>query len=394
MSRPILHTIEALTKILDSQCGNPSYAVAAARAGCSVQSLFRWRQASANGDASYNLSWMDIEASFASHLALARIIYMGQVEAAALDRALRGTREKVFYQGKPSWQLDPRYENWSDDDLQTLGLSNEDRYLHDDLTHSRIQHEVEHAPPVELQKAALAAYSKKWQATSHVDVNAQVALGVTMVGNRPKPSIYVTPRPAQIERKGAPTEISGVFEEVVAEPKIPHVEVKPDIVEPTSDVPTVPVRGNPAVDRNPDSKIRQELLAEQEIRSRRVAQESAAGHRPAHAPPPTPPELLPDIDRDLSDDGTTPTKPAPPTMDAVAEKIHAVKKKLRDNVPMSAIERQVAAALKRGDDDGARKLLGYRAPRDGEGLGAGSPGAGGAAIATTASTRNAPQKMV
>jgi hypothetical protein len=325
---------------------------------------------------------MGIEASFASHLALARIIYMGQVEAAALDRALRGTKEKIFYQGKPSWQLDPRYETFTDDDLQTLGLSNEDRYLHDELTHSRIQHEIEHAPPVELQKAALAAYSKKWQPASHVDVNQTVALGVTMLGNRPKP-VDVTPRPAQIERKGTPTETPGIFEE------IPHVEVKPDIVEPTSEA--LSETKSDGVDRNPDNPMRRALLAEMEIRNRRVAQERAAGQRPAMTPP-TPPEMKPDIDRDLSDDGTPPVKPERPTMDAIAEKIHEVKRLLHENLPMSALQRQVAAAIKRGDENGARALFGYRAPLDSEGPGTGHVPAGGASL--TGAARGSPQKMV
>jgi hypothetical protein len=407
MSRPALHTVEALTKIIDSQCGNASWTLAAARGGVSVPTLNRWRDLSANGDPAFIIEWCGVAAQFASQLARARLVFMSQVEAAALNRAHRGTREKVFYQGKPSWRLDHRYETFSDDDLQTLGLSHEDRYEHDEITGERVQHFVEHDPPVELVKTVLAAYGRRYQSTQHLDVNQTVALGVTMVGNRPKP-VQLEHKPVA-ERVGIPTEIPGVFEEVreAAEPKISNdlldTKVPSELNQRTHDAPTRsesaiqsashPVRGNPAINHDPDNPVRKALLAEMEIRDRRIAQERAAGLRPAHAlPTPTPPQAGPDDDIDDTT-GERVAAPAPPTMDAVGLELHNIKDKLRKNLPLSALHRQVAAALARGDDAGARTLLGYRAPTDREGIGAGTPGARGASL-TGGATRGQPTKVV
>ena len=420
MSRPPLHTVEALTKVLDSYCGNPYLTVAAARANVSYPSLMRYRDLSANGNETYILEWNGVTAQFASHLARARTMYMEQVEAAALDRAHRGTREKVFYQGRPSWVMDPRYEGWTAEMLADNLLDNEDRYMHDKVTHARIQHEIEHPAPVELQKAALQAYSKRWASQAHVDINSVVSLGVTMVGNAKPKLVDVTPKPAQIEHVGKPTEVSGVFDEVApsasaadAHPAPPDAAaasspapVEDEIPQPksfndferviapetvanrTSGLPT-----QDKIDRSPTNPVRIALLAEMENRNRRIEQERAAGKLPPVAPIASP-EMRPDPDRDLDDvTGERVKAPPPPTMDSAAEQIHAIKKKIRDGVPLGPIERQVKNALDRGSIADARTLLGIR-PAERDGIGAGTVPAGGAAVVTSASTRGNPMKMV
>jgi hypothetical protein len=388
MSRPPIHTFEALTKILDSQCSNASFSIAAARAGVSVTSLNRWRNMSANGDPAFILEWMGQEAQFSSHLALARLQFMASMEAAALNRAHFGTTEKVFYQGRPSWVLDPRYEGWSDERLADNLLDNEDRFIHDEVTHARVQHVIEHAPPVELQKAALSAYAKRWQPATHVDVNQTVALGVTMVGARPK-AIDVTPKPAQIEHVGKPTEVSGVFTEVAPVEESPHTDTHTDDSQRTGE----PLTTSPPdkIDRSPENPVRVALLAEMENRNRRIEGERAAGKLPTVAPVSVAPATDPEGIDDMT--GERIAAPAPPTMDSVALAIHAIKKKLHDNVPMGPIERQVANALRRGSEADARTLLGFR-PSEQDGLGAGKVPPGGAAVVTSASTRGNPVKMI
>jgi hypothetical protein len=388
MSRPPIHTVEALTKILDSQCSNASFSIAAARAGVSVTSLNRWRNMSANGDPAFILEWLGQEAQFCSHLALARLQFMASMEAAALNRAHFGTTEKIFYQGRPSWKLSHAVEGMSDDELEAFGMTNEDRYEHDPVTHARIQNEIEHAPPVELQKSALAAYAKRWQPATHVDVNQTVALGVTMVGARPK-TIDVTPKPAQLEHVGRPTETSGVFEELVEPVKIPPAQVSTDDSQRTSEHGSNPPPDK--IDRSPDNPVRVALLQEMENRNRRIAGEIAAGKLPPQAPPVS---VAPAIDPEGLDDMTGERIVKPPvSMDAVALAIHEVKFKLHKNLPMSAIERQVAAALARGSEADARTLLGIRPNRDHEGIGAGKVPPGGAEVTGTA-RRGSPMKMV
>jgi hypothetical protein len=327
---------------------------------------------------------MGIEAQFASHLRVARDIYMAGVEANALRRAERGTIELIFHHGQPSWKLDHRYEGWSDEDLRDLGLSNENRYQHrTDGDHGRIQNSILHAPPVELVSKALQAYSRRWASQQHIEVDQRATLGVTILGDAKPKAIDVTPKPLQVEHVGRPTEVSGVFEEVV-KPKLSN-----DLVA-TSDHPEHQNRTGEAlsepksdgVDHSPDNPVRVALLDQMESRRIRLEAEASKRHGPAVAPP-TPPEMKSDVDRDLPDDGSTAPKPAPPpSMDKVGEQIYEVKRLLHSNLPMSAIQRQVAAALNRGSTDDARKLLGFKPTNDREGIGRGNVPAGGAELTT------------
>lgn len=374
MGRPTKHDEATLTKILDSQCSNPSFEVACARARISEASFWNYRFASLQNDPAYILTYLGIEAQFASHLVRCRDIYMATVENAALLRAERGTRELVFFHGQPSWKLDHRYEGWTDEMLADNLLDNEDRYIHDEVTHARIQNFILHAPPVELVSKALQAYSKRWATQTHVDVDQRVSLGVTVVGGKPK-TIDVTPRPAQIEHVGKPTVVSGVFEEIVEDKLSNDVEatrVHPEAVERTSALPS-----EDKIDRSPTNPVRVQLMAEMENRNRRIEQERAAGKLPP-TPPPLPQSRS--IDDDIDDvTGTVKAAPPPPTMDDAATQIYAIKKKIHDGVPLGPIERQVKAAIDRGSLADARTLLGIR-PGERDGIGPGNPGPGGAAI--------------
>ncbi len=307
---------------------------------------------------------------------------MSSVESAALLRAERGTVERVFYQGRPSWKLNHKFESWSDEEMTALGFDLEERFEHDPVTHARIQHTIEHPAPVELVKAALQAYSKRWAAQSHIDVDQRVALGVSIVGGEKLKTIAdVTPKPVQVEHRGTPTEIEGIYN-----------EVQPPDVAATSRLEQLELAANSspvAPHDDPSNPITQDTRAREAARAASLA----AGIKPPPvAPLPLPIEMRPDPDHDLPDDGSTPTKAAPPSMDAIAERIHSIKKKVRDNVPLAAIERQVAAALRRGDEKGARTLLGYRASGDNERLGRGDAPPGGAEL--TAGRTSGLQKMV
>lgn len=188
-------TPETLVKILDLLCGNAVIRQVCRIANVGESTFWEWYARSRKSDPLFEVEWMGVRQQWAEHLKVARDIFLAHLEASFIDRMERGHDEPIFWQGKPSWQLDHRFEKWSDEEMTNLGYSLEERYLHDPRTGARLQHVIHHPPPIAGVTATLAADSKKWQTKSDLNVTGKVALGVSVVGRQTK-VVDVTPKPA------------------------------------------------------------------------------------------------------------------------------------------------------------------------------------------------------
>jgi hypothetical protein len=182
-------TPEKLIKILDLFCSCAVIRRVCAMAGIGESTYFEWWSRSRKDDPAFEVEFLGVKQQCAEALKVSRDIFLAHTEATFIERSRYGTREKIFHQGGPSWQLDHKFEFWTNDEMTNLGFDLEERFLHD-AEGNRLQHFIEHAPPVAATLATLAAHSKKWQAKTDLTVSGKVALGVSVIGARkPTPAI-------------------------------------------------------------------------------------------------------------------------------------------------------------------------------------------------------------
>jgi hypothetical protein len=191
---------DTLLKILDLLCASPVIRHVSAAAGISEATYFAWWMRSRKNDPLFEVEWMGVRQQWAEHLKVAREVYLTHLEAGFIERMERGTDEPVFWQGRPSWQTDPQFEKWTDEEMTALGYPLEARYLHDEKTGKRLMHTIHHPPPVQGALATLAAHSPKWRTKTDLSVTGKVALGVSVISRAAK-AIDVTPKPPQIEHR-------------------------------------------------------------------------------------------------------------------------------------------------------------------------------------------------
>ncbi|WP_426437798.1 hypothetical protein [Bradyrhizobium genosp. P] len=182
---------ENLTAICDKLMDNPSMRAAARHVGISLSTMWSWLGASQKaqpGDTTdFLIEFMGDTVLFHEAVGMARKAAVAEIEALFTHRMMRGTVEKVFYKGHPTWVEDESLINVDDETLVILGLP--DRFKRDEYG-NRIQHTIVHAPPVAGVLATLAAHHPKmWGSHQNIEVNNR-ASGVSIVKHtyeRPAP---------------------------------------------------------------------------------------------------------------------------------------------------------------------------------------------------------------
>src|SRR5450755_847452 len=142
-------TREMLTAICDTMAGGVlSPYNAAKRCGVSSKGMWLWIRASQRDDPDFIIEYLGEEIQFARALVVARRIALHEARGRMEERAIMGHDEPIFYQGNPTWKIDPRTVGIKDDLLELLGLPT-DRLLRDRYGNA-IQNTVHHLPPVAL----------------------------------------------------------------------------------------------------------------------------------------------------------------------------------------------------------------------------------------------------
>ncbi len=240
-------TPETLTAICDVIAGGVmSQAEAARRCGVSVASFWAWISQSQRGSPDLVLPEYLGEANMPFHkaVAVARRLALHDVVGRMETRAISGSVEKVFYQGRPTFVEDETLAHLTDEDLVTFGIP--DRYLRDQLGH-RIQNTIVHEPPVALVLAVASAnFPKVYGAKSEVNINQKTSLGVTIVKrdyNAPH-KVAAPPEVQIVEHQPEAVSdavVAEITDEVGDEPEV-EPTLMPTPIRPSGDIPLTPLQ--------------------------------------------------------------------------------------------------------------------------------------------------------
>jgi hypothetical protein len=224
-----------LTAICDRIAGGClSQAEAARRCDVSVASYWSWIKSSQENPAAWQITFLDSPMAFHECVALARKIglqdVLGRFEMRCGGGPDGGTREKVFFQGRPCWKELEAAVDLDPDVRELMGYPRDG--LERDANGNRIQLEIIHAPAVAAVVKLLESNFTQYKQRSELNVNQKTQLGVTVVDQRkpkaPPPQVeIVQPRviaaPADDDLSDLLGEeiTEGVFEEIEEAPAAP-----------------------------------------------------------------------------------------------------------------------------------------------------------------------------
>jgi hypothetical protein len=207
-------SIETYAELCDQLCSTACYTTCARRLGVSPASVFRWLSASAKTPDDYTFEWAGETLPLHQHARRAIRIQAAAVEGYARHRALHGSDEGVFYQGRPMWKVreDIARAGDLDADANMLELLYGQRDVYQrDAMGNRIQETIHHHPSDGLVNMVLKAHLPKLYGTK-VEMGVTHQGGVLVVGaSAPRPAPVAAPiQPMRLE----PPEIDGEFTEV------------------------------------------------------------------------------------------------------------------------------------------------------------------------------------
>ncbi len=180
-------TLTAICDLIAAGC--LSQAEAARRCDVSVATYWSWISQSQKGNLDFVIAYCEESMTFHEAVKLARKIALHDVLGKYEQRMHEGTREKVFFQGRPQWK--EREDCAGLDDQTVMLLFGTDRWERD-ANGQRIQLEIVHAPPIAgVIKLLEANFPKQYGQKSTVDINQRINLGVTTISRQPKPSLPV-----------------------------------------------------------------------------------------------------------------------------------------------------------------------------------------------------------
>ncbi len=281
-----------LVAIADHRAGGLPQSKCALLEGVSIPGYWGWMNKSRQGDPSFMIEFCGERMQFCDAMDLARKMFLQDVRDAFELRGVKPSQERVFFQGRPMWVEDEDLVNVSDEDLAWMGYP--DRYLRD-RNGRRIQHVIEHAPPVAAAIKILESNFVQYRPKSEQNVTVRASLGVTTVQPQPLQSVTVI-EPRTLE----PPVDRGDDDDDAS-----TVEATPiEDAEPVEDINQIaPPESSAAPPEAQLSDLQRDLLSRMAAREAAQALAAAdAAKRPATVQPPLP---LPTTSPDDRDDYST-----------------------------------------------------------------------------------------
>ena len=168
-------THENLRIVLDNLVIDPNVSNAARKIGCSTMTLYRWLKLSRDGTPEFqNLEWCQEVGSFHQFFEYAVRAQINSIEQTAKSHAL-GFDEVVTFQGRVSYEIDPKLVGESDDpDVLEMLFGVRDKFLRDE-NGAVIPLTVRRKPSDALVIKMLSSHkSEIYGEKSRVDINMRV----------------------------------------------------------------------------------------------------------------------------------------------------------------------------------------------------------------------------
>lgn len=408
-----------MSAALDCIAGGCSYEETARRIGVTSRSIFNWRMRSRKNDPQTSLTWGEQSGQFEQHLNNAIAMSIVHLESEARQAATIGFEEQVVFQGKLQWKENPKMVGYADSELM-LQFGTTDRLLRDEHGNA-IPLTIKRKPSDALVLRMLASHMAQTygeRTTTDLNVNVGVlqlprkgdmADGPKLVEHSPVDQFT----PEHIDKKderpkiaiGRPAASSEELETWHREGDFKPAPV--EFVKNTGETVIVggqeiPTQPNPDIRRDPNDPVRRDLERQLAEHNAKVAAAQASGK---------PPQAPPVIQKfSATEEGPTEHNGTGGPADGVQQpggtsarvisqdQIDALTHHAREQVNNATAAGQIAPIKVRqiveyadalkvnpGDKEAHKALLGHLGldDRDREGVGAGTPRAGGVATVTT-----------
>jgi hypothetical protein len=208
--------------------------------GIDPSSFWQWMQESSKMEnPRFKFEWGGSIDWLHSHYQTARRRNIVLLEGHLRDVLQVGHETVVVHNGQVSYELNPDYLDWSDEDFRTFCVDPKQRYVLDELGRPKVL-TVHTAPPAHLLIRGASAYLPAWKESKTLDVNSRVSGGVmVLTGKAPETPLKKLAAPLPASDEDAAIDRSGDSELVrdlrarlragVKQPRpLAHVPAAPD----------------------------------------------------------------------------------------------------------------------------------------------------------------------
>ena len=184
-----MYTAKTFCALLDRLTESPAIKPACRSIGIDASNFWSWMAASTKQENErFRFAWGGAVDWLHVHFQTARRRNIVLLESHLRDVLQGGHETTVVHNGQVSYELDPFFVGWTDEEMVALGFSLRERYVLDEAGRAKVL-TVKVVPPAHLLIRGAQAYLKGagWGDTKTVDSNVRVTGGVQFLGKPPEP---------------------------------------------------------------------------------------------------------------------------------------------------------------------------------------------------------------